>query len=98
MAVTVEVQKKEGKVFSVRITSECEMVQKLGKEIPELTMMDAFKRLQDNPVFKKGATCLRHVACPVPLGVLKALEVEAGLNLPRDVSITFVKTEKDPGI
>ena len=97
MPVTVEVEKKEGKIFSVRITTECEMVQKLGKEIPELTMMDAFKKLQDNPVYKKGATCLRHVACPAPSGILKALEVEAGLNLPRDVSITFVKTEKDSG-
>jgi len=97
MPVTVEVEKRQGKIFSVRITTECEMVQKLGKEIPELTMMDAFKKLQDNPVYKKGATCLRHVACPVPSGILKALEVEAGLNLPRDVSITFVKTEKDSG-
>jgi len=95
MQVTVEVEKKEGKVFSLRITTECEMVQKLGKEIPELTMMDAFKKLQDNPVYRKGATCLRHVACPVPSGILKALEVEAGLNLPRDVSIIFVKAEKD---
>lgn len=97
MAVTVEVEKKEGKIFSVRITTECEMVQKLAKEIPELTMMDAFKKFQDNPVYKKGATCLRHVACPVPSGILKALEVEAEVNLPRDVSITFVKTEKDTG-
>ena len=94
MPVIVEVEKKEGKTFSVRITTECEMVEKLGKEIPELTMMDAFRRLQDNPVYQKGATWLRHVACPVPSGILKALEVEAGLNLPRDVSITFVKTEK----
>lgn len=95
MQVTVEVEKKEGKIFSVRITTECEMVEKLGKEIPELTVMDAFKRLQDNPVYKKGATCLKHVACPVPSAILKALEVEAGLNLPRDVTITFVKTERD---
>jgi len=97
MPVTVEVEKKEGKIFSVRIMTECEMVEKLGREIPELTMMDAFKRLQENPVYKKGAMCLRHVACPVPSGILKALEVEAGLNIPKDVSIIFVKTEKDPG-
>jgi hypothetical protein len=95
MTVTVEVEKKEGKIFSVRITTECEMAQELGKAIPELTMMDAFKRLQDNPVYKKGATCLKHAACPVPAGILKALEVEAGLNLPKDAAITFVKTEKD---
>ncbi len=93
MSVTVEVEKKDGKTFSLRITSECEMVAKLGKELPELTMTDAFKRFQDNPVYKKGAICLRHVACPVPSGILKALEVEAGLNVPKDVSIMFLKNE-----
>jgi hypothetical protein len=95
MPATVEVVKKEGKCFVVKITSQCEMVEKLGKDITELTMMDAFKRFFDNPVYRTGATCLKHVACPVPSGILKALEVEAGLNLPRDVSITFLKNEPD---
>jgi len=93
MPATVEVVKKEGKIFVVRITSECEMAVKLGKELPELTFMDAFKRFLDNPVYRTGSICLKHVACPVPSGILKALEVEAGLNLPRDVSITFLKNK-----
>jgi hypothetical protein len=91
MPVTVEVKKKDKKTFSVTITSECKMAEKLGAEIPELTLMDAFKRVLDNPVYTKGATCLKHVACPVPSGILKALEVEAGLAVPKDVSIIFVK-------
>ena len=91
---TVVVEKNEDENFSVTITSECPMVSKLGTEIAELTMGDVFKGLMNNPVYKKGATCLRHVACPVPSGILKALEVEAGLNVPKDVSITFVTEEK----
>ena len=91
MPATVEVVKKDSKTYLLKISSECEMVVKLGREVPELTIMDAFKRLLDNPVYRKGATCLKHVACPVPSAILKALEVEAGLNLPKDVSITFVK-------
>jgi hypothetical protein len=93
MPVTVEVKKKDKKTFAVTIISECEMVKKLGTELPELNFMDAFKGIFDNPVYTKGATCLKHVACPVPSGILKALEVEAGLAVPRDVSIVF---EKDP--
>ena len=93
MPATVEIEKKDSKTFTVAIASECKMVEKLGTELPELTMLDVFKRLLDNPVYKKGATCLRHVACPVPSGILKALEVEAGLNLPKDVSIVFVKDD-----
>jgi len=91
MPATIEVEKKDAKTYTLRISSECEMVVKLGKEVPELTMMDAFKRLQDNPVYRGAGACLKHVACPLPSAVLKALEVEAGLNLPRDVSITFEK-------
>jgi len=91
---TVVVEKKEDENFSVTITSECKMVSKLGAEIAELTMGDVFKGLMNNPVYKKGATCLKHVACPVPSGILKALEVEAGLNVPKDVSIIFVTEKK----
>jgi len=91
MPVTVEVEKKDAKTYAVNIGSECKMVVRLGKEIAELTMLDAFKRLLDNPVYTKAAACLKHVACPVPSAILKALEVEAGLNLPKDVSITFIK-------
>jgi len=93
MKAVVEVEKGEGKTFSLRIRSECPMVVKLGQELPELTMMDAFKRILDNPVYRKGSLCLKHSACPVPSGILKALEVEAGLNIPKDVTIIFVRDE-----
>jgi len=93
MSVTVEVKKKEKKTFTVTVTSECVMVQKLGTEIPELGIMDAFKRLLENPVYKKAAGCLKHASCPVPCGILKALEVEAGLNVPKDSIIHFEETE-----
>jgi len=95
MLVTVEVEKKDKKTFIVNITSECEMARKLGTELPELDFMDAFKRLLDNPVYTKSAACLKHVSCPVPTGILKALEVEAGLAVPRDVSIVFEKKAGD---
>lgn len=91
MESTIEVEKKDSGTYSVKIGSDCEMVVKLGEEITELTMMDVFKRLLDNPVYTRAATCLKHVACPVPSAILKALEVEAGLNVPKDVSIRFVK-------
>jgi hypothetical protein len=40
--------------------------------------------------------CL-HPSCPVPAGIIKAVEVEAGLALPKDVAIVVTKTtEKAP--
>jgi len=95
MPATVEVIKKDKNTYAVTVTSECEMVAKLAEEIPELDFMDAFKRLLENPVYKKGAACLKHVSCPVPCGILKALEVEAGLNVPKDSVIHFLKEEEE---
>jgi hypothetical protein len=37
---------------------------------------------------------LPHPGCPVPAGIIKAVEVEGGLALPRDASI---KVSKDGG-
>jgi hypothetical protein len=93
MAAVVEVTKKDKGVFELRITSSCEMAMKLAEEVPTLAFADAFKKFLDNPVYKKGATCVTHVACPVPSAILKALEVEAGLGVPKDVTIVFIRDE-----
>ncbi len=91
MKAVIEVTKKDKASFDLKITSPCDMAMKLAEEIQTLTTTDAFKKFIDNLVYKKGATCVKHVACPVPCAILKALEVEAGLGVPKDVSIVFVK-------
>ncbi len=94
MAAVIEVKKKDKGAYELRITSQCDMAMKLAEEIPSLTSADAFKRLLENPVYKKGATCIKHVACPIPCAILKALEVEAGLGVPRNVTIVFMDDEE----
>lgn len=89
----ITISSKRKKEFSLKIDSECEMVEKLGKEIKELTMMDAFKGIKINPVYKGATICLKHISCPVPVAILKALEVEAGLAVARNVKIELEKTD-----
>jgi hypothetical protein len=36
-----------------------------------------------------------HVACPVPVGIIKAVEIEAKLALPTDVVIKLSKTKSE---
>ena len=40
-----------------------------------------------------GIKYCTHAACPVPVGIIKAVEVEAKLALPADVSIKLTKSE-----
>ncbi len=92
--VTVTAKKSRDKKIHLTIETECEMVKKMAEEIPELDMMSVFTRLFDNPVYRSAAKNIRHVTCPVPGGILKAMEAESGFAVPKDVTITFVEKEK----
>ena len=41
----------------------------------------------ERPELRRAAEHLVHPACPVPSGTIKAIEVAAGLALPRDAHI-----------
>lgn len=82
----------EGRAVKVEIESDCEHIQKLAAA---LTEVDPFREISfrgDGPLTHELARVhCAHAACPVPTGVLKAIEVEAGLALPRDATITVTK-------
>jgi len=88
---TVTAEKVDKKKVRITIESDCEMVQKLAAELPVLDMMSAFTAHLNNPVYRAASKHIRHVACPVPAGILKALEAELGLSIPRDAGIIFIK-------
>lgn len=90
-SVTITARKKKDKKIRVSIDTECEMVKKMLDDISILDMRSVFTNHLNNPVYRSAAKHLKHVACPVTSGILKAVEVEAGLSLPRDVSIVFSK-------
>jgi hypothetical protein len=52
-------------------------------------MTDLFKKMLDNPVYVRGSVCLKHTSCPVPWCILKAVEAELGLAVPKDVTMKF---------
>ena len=93
MVCNVEVSKKDRMNLEVKIETKCEMVNKLGELIGEVNLRDALKPHGANIIYEKAADSIRHVTCPVPMAVLKAIEVEAGMALPRPVSVTF-ETDK----
>jgi len=85
----VTVRKKGGKAYAVSVETECETVRKLGEAVAELNMMDCFTRFVDNPVYRKASSTLKHASCPIPSGILKTLEVEAGMSVRKDVTMKF---------
>jgi hypothetical protein len=86
----------DGKVCKVSIESDCKAIQKLAEH---LTQVEPFREIsfrRNTPqTLELGAQYCNHAACPVPVGIIKAIEVEAHLALPADVTIKLYK-ENEP--
>lgn len=80
------------RTVELSIESACPHVQKLAES---LKVVDAYKELS----CRQGATAIiaaglqhcTHAACPVPCGIVKAVEVAAGLAVASDVAIHITK-------
>lgn len=88
-STTIEVANVAKRRVRIAITSDCEMVTKLGESLAEVERWEVFKQHADCEIYKDASRCSLHATCPIPIAVLKAIEVEAGLALPRDVVIHF---------
>jgi hypothetical protein len=88
---TVEA-KMDGKVCKVSITSTCKAIQELAQELTEVNpMMEISCKRATPQTLQMGLKHCYHAACPVPVGIIKAIEVEAKLALPKDAIIKVSK-------
>jgi hypothetical protein len=89
--VTITAEKGMEKKVLIFLDTACEMVRKMQADIADLDRMVTLTGFADNPVYRSAAKHLKHVACPVPSAILKAIETETGMNVPKDVRIEFVR-------
>lgn len=74
----------------VKITSDCESIQRMAHDLSEVDPIREMSFRGDRPMtLVIGEKQCPHAACPVPSAVIKAVEVAAGLALPGDVSIAL---------
>jgi len=97
---TIEVIGLPGHRAAVTVTSDCEMVNKMGEGLKEINWLSLWKRRGNGySAYKAALRSIRDITCPIPVAVLKAIEVEAGIALPKDVAFSFerVKSGQEPG-
>ena len=87
---TTVTARSQGSRCAILIDSACRVVRKVADELVDVDpLCELFS--QDGPprILQLAAKHRLHAACPVPVGILKAIEVEAGLALPANVSIAI---------
>lgn len=89
---TVKAQADGNYIVALQIESQCKAIQKLAENLTEVNALNEISFRGDPPeTLRKGAEFCTHAACPVPSGIVKAIEVAAGLALPATVSIELEK-------
>ncbi|KNZ41840.1 DUF6951 family protein [Acetobacterium bakii] len=74
------------------IASGCPAFKDLGDDLKEVDgMVCAFSKVGEGPIYDACRIHCKHGACPVPMGIVKAVEVAAGLALPRDATVILSK-------
>ena len=102
-ATIVDASSEDKQHVTLEVTSDCPDVSRIAKRLNAETF-DSYVEigpcrqpggLYDTNILKICGD-LPHVACPVPAGICKAIEVAAGLALPRDAHIkVFREAEED---
>lgn len=79
---------------SLEIESDCDAVMRLAEALPEVEPFREISFRGEGPLtLQLAPRYLNHPACPVPSGIIKAVEVEAGLALPEDAAIDMSKSD-----
>jgi hypothetical protein len=82
----------DGKVCKLNITSTCKAIQTIAAELPEVTPIQEISAKRAIPqTLQMGLKHCYHAACPVPVGIIKAVEVAGKLALPKDATIKVSK-------
>jgi hypothetical protein len=89
---TTKIQAVSADKQSVQLSfaSDCPHVVKAREELAAVeAWQELFKKPHETTVYQVLSKHLPHVTCPLYSGFLKAIEVAAGMALPRNAAITI---------
>lgn len=75
----------------LHLETTCPNVKKMAETLDTVNVMDELFRKGQSQVMAAAQKHLPHITCPVPVGILKAVEASAGMALTKDATITFTK-------
>ncbi len=78
--------------IKIIITSKCRSIENISEEIIEINPFDIIGQpIVENPIHKIASKHIRHSACIVPSAIVRVIEVESGMALPGDSTISIKK-------
>ncbi len=92
MISTIKAESEDGQTVNLEIESVCPSIAALNQSLATVDAYEVcFAKFSASPVYQAAEENFKHAACPVPTAIIKAIEAEAGLALPKDVSMVIEK-------
>ena len=86
----IDVEKVEKYQVIARLQSQCKQIKKLASEVGEIDFMEISRgAFGQNYISQSAARCKLHPSCPIPCGLIKAIEAELGMAVKKNVGLTY---------
>jgi hypothetical protein len=91
---TAYVTSEDGQHVSFEVCSDCDKIRQVAAALSERGEIDAYQEISptDRSILMQTVRSVLKgccAGCAVPVGLFKAMQVAAGLALPRDIAITL---------
>jgi hypothetical protein len=89
---SIKVDSEDMQTAIIEICTDCPNIKPMEQELKEVDGYEVcFSKPGDSKVYELAKKYCRHAACPVPIAIIKGVEVACGLVLPKDVEIKVTK-------
>ncbi len=88
----VKVTKISKMKVKIHLISACQDIRKLNEDLSEVDCSKGvFGSMVDSYIYKAASAKLKDSDCPVPCAIIKAIQVELGGAIPKDVVIKITE-------
>lgn len=88
----IEVTSDDMQMAKVKIDTECANIKQMAAELDEIDAFEAcLSKVGDSDVFELARKYCKHPSCAIVSAILKGVEVECGLALQQEASISVSK-------
>lgn len=92
LVTTIEALSEDNMNVDLSVETQCEYIKNLSNELSTINgYNEIFAKFGEGEISKAATKHCSHGACPVPSGMLKAVEVVCSLALPEDVKMIIEK-------
>ena len=89
---TITCTKNDNRKLDINLATKCPHIKKMQKDLQNIDgMEEVFGGFPKSRVYESASRNCQHLACPIPSAIVKAIEVESQLALPKDVSFEISK-------